>query len=247
MNDRGRLVGVVGTPPADLRAAITDAGSRSCQGDVETVLAAEPDIVVAVGDAAVLSVARAAPDARIVPVDVGHGFRSVPADSVGTAVEHVLEDEFDTQSHPVLRVEHDGEQVARAIADVTLLTADVAHISEYAISAEGDHVAQFRADGVIVATPAGSACYARRVGAPVVAPGTGVGAVAPIAPFATDPDHWILPLGDVRLTVERDETPVTLLADDREVDTVEEGEPVTIAPDATATVAVVPESRPRFP
>ena len=246
MNDEDRLVGIVGTPPTGLQTTITDAGARACEGDAESVLTADPDVVVAVGDAAVLSVARAAPDARIVPVDAGRGFRSVPGESIAAAVEHVLDDEFSTRSYPVLRVEHDGERVAQAVADVTLLTADVAHISEYAITAEGDHVAQFRADGVIVATPAGSPGYARRVGSPVVAPGAGVGSITPIAPFATDPDHWVLPLADVRLTVERDETTVTLLADDRDVATIEKGEPVAITPDGSATVAVVPESRPRF-
>lgn len=246
MNDGEPLVGVVGDPPAELDATIADVGGRSRAGDVESVLATDPDLVVAIGDAALSRVARSAPAARILPVDAGRGFRSVTAESIADAVKHALLDDAETQSCPVLRVDHDGERVARAVADVSLLTAEVAHISEYAVATGGDHVAKFRADGVVVATPAGSPGYASRVGCPVVDLGTDVGAVAPIAPFATDPDHWTLSLDDLCLTVERDETRVTLVADDREVATVGAAEPVYITPDGTADIAVVPESASHF-
>lgn len=246
MNEGERLVGVVGDPPAELGAAIAEVGGRSREGDAEYVLATDPDLVVAVGDAALFSVARSSPAAPVLPVDVSRGFRSVPGESLDDAIERALLDDAETQSHPVLRVAHDGDRVARAVADVSLLTAEVAHISEYAVAADGNHVGQFRADGVVVATPAGSPGYARRVGCPVVAPGTGVGAVTPIAPFATDPDHWILPLDDLRLTVERDETSVTLVADDREVTTVGKDEPVHVTPDGTVDIVVVPDSASHF-
>lgn len=246
MNEGERLVGVVGDRPPGPDGTITEMGRRVREGDAKSVLASDPDLVVAVGDAALFSIARSSPVPPVLPVDVSRGFRSVPADSVDEAVEHALCDDLETQSYPVLGVEHDGERVARAVADVSLLTAEVAHISEYAVVADGTPVAQFRADGVVVATPGGSPGYARRIGCPVVAPGTGVGAVAPIAPFATDPDHWVLPLDELRLTVERDETEVTLVADDREVATVATGEPVDVAPDESVEIAVVPESVSHF-
>lgn len=246
MNEGEGLVGVVGNPPPGLAGAASDRGWRVNSGEADAVLAADPDLLVAAGDPAVFSVARAAPDPPILAVDAARGFRSVSRDSVDAALEHALEGSLDVQAHPVLRVDHDGQHVAAAVADVSLLTAGVAHISEYAVEATGTRVGQFRADGVVVATPAGSPGYARRVGCPVVTPGTGVGAVAPIAPFATDPDNWILPLDALRLTVERDETPVALVADDREVASVTTDKPVHVEPDGTFRLAVVPESAPHF-
>lgn len=243
MNDGESLVGVVGDSMPDLSATIADAGGRSCADDIESVMATDPDFIVAVGTDALLGVARLAPTAPILPVEAGRGFRSVPRDSLDDAIEHLLDGVAETESAPVLSVDHDGEAIARAVADVTLVTSEVAHISEYRVQAAGTHVSQFRADGIVVATPAGSTGYARRVDCPVVAPETGVSAVAPIAPFATDPDHWVLPLDGLRLTVERDETAVTLLADDREVATVAEGEPVDVRADGTAVIAIIPESQ----
>ena len=245
MSDGDRLVGVVGDAPASVDDAIADAGARVRRGDVEAVLAADPDRLLAVDEPAFLAVARAAPEVPVLPVDAGRGFRSVPRASLADAIGHALEEDVATETHPVLRVEHGG-RVERAVCDVSLLAAEVAHISEFGVGAGEEPVARFRADGVVVATPGGSPGYARRLDCPVVAHGTGVGVVAPIAPFATDPDHWVLDLDDLRLTVERDETAVTLLADDRDVATVPRGETVSISRDGTVTVAVVPESRPRF-
>lgn len=246
MNEGERLVGVVGDPPAGLAAALSDRGWRVDEGGADAVLAADPELVVAVGDTALFTVARRSPAAPILPVDASRGFGAVPGDSADAAVEEALADGATRQTHPVLGVTLDGERVARAVADVSLLTAEVAHISEYTVGMAGTHVETFRADGIVVATPAGSPGYARRIDCPVVAPGTDVGAVAPIAPFATDPDNWVLPLEKLRLTVVRDETEVALLADDREVATVDTGDPVHVGTAGTFQVAVVPESESHF-
>ena len=54
--------------------------------------------------------------------------------------------------------------------------------------------------------------------------------VVPVAPFATDADRLVLPLDGVALGVERDETPVELLADGRTERDVEIGDPVDLLP-----------------
>lgn len=235
-------VGVVGEHPG-VTEAVAAAGGRSLVGDAEDVLAGDPGAVVAVGEPAVLALARAGVDVPVLPVGAGRGVRSVPGEAAPRAVERLLAGEWTAVEHPVLVARPAG---VRALMDLMLVTAEPARISEFTVRAGDEPVASFRADGVVVATPAGSAGYAGAAGGPVVAPGTGVVAVVPVAPFATDADHWVLPPGEVALTVARDDAPVELLADDRTVGEVDPGVPVTLPRDGVVTVAVVAGSRPFY-
>ena len=238
-------VGVVGERAVErVATAVADAGGTPETGDLDTVLASEPDALVTVGEDALSALAARSdlPETPVLPVGSGRGVRSVPRSAVDDAVNALVDGRGETTPYPVLGVHVGDRHQARALADVTLLTAEPARISEYAVTTDGTTVAQFRADGVVVATPVGSHGYARRVDAPVVAHDTGVAAVAPIAPFATDADHWILDLDSITLRVERDEVPVELLADDRRVDGIDPGVPVSLSVVDTLSVLSVPES-----
>jgi NAD+ kinase len=156
---------------------------------------------------------------------------------------------YPTISHPILSVnrgsaieqddadleesENNGDERVYALADVTLVTAEPARISEYTIASSDERVTSVRADGVVVATPAGSYGYAHDAGGPRIAPETGVGAVVPIAPFSITGDHWVLSLSDIRLTVERDDAPVDLFVDGRRVGTVSPEDTVSLTPVST--------------
>lgn len=225
-----------------LMSAVAAAGATPVP--VDAVAAADADVaaVVATGERAVCATCCGCPPGPILPVDAGAGFRSVAADEVEPAVKRLLAGEWGALAHPVVAVTDD----ARAVADVTLVTAPTARISEYSIWTDGTRVASVRADGVTVAFPAGSGGYARAAGGPTVAPGTGVAAVVPIAPFATDPDHWVLPIDGVSLTVERDEAAVELVVDGQRAARVEPGVALALSRVGTARTAVVPESRPFF-
>lgn len=237
-------IGVVGGTSAVARAVAT-AGGKPHDAPAADVVAADPDAVVAVGEAALLETVRAGASVPTLAVDAGRALRSTPANELSHAIERLLVGGFDTVEYPVLEVSS-SLGTARALLDVMLVTAEQARISEYRVWTGDDRVATFRADGVVVATPAGSQGYARSCDGPVVNPGTGVAAVVPVSPFATDRDAWVLPQDAVELAVERDETPVELLADDRTVGTVDPGRSVRLAPCDTLQVAVVPESLPFF-
>jgi len=241
----GPVVGVVGPPEADVERAVREAGGLPRAGPATTV-SAESDSVVAVGEPAVLSVARATPDVPVLPVAAGRGVRSVSRGDVDEAVAALVDGEFATETHPVVGAGVADRTSARALQDVMLASAEPAQISEYTVRAGGERVARFRADGVVVATPAGSPGYARATGGPVVPPEAGVATVVPVSPFSTDIDHWAVPLSEVTLAIERDETDVQLVADDRVVGPVDREELVRITPTAHVEFAVVPASRSCF-
>ncbi|MFC4449690.1 ATP-NAD kinase [Halorussus aquaticus] len=166
---------------------------------------------------------------------------------LSSALDALLAREFDTDSRTLLAVTVDGERVGPALADVMLITAEPARISEYAVRSRGERVARFRADGVVVSTPTGSLGYGRNAGGPLLEPGSGVVGVVPVAPFAVNVDHWVLSADrPVTLTVERDEGEVSLLLDDRTVRRVSPHTAVEVVEDGSLDVVRVTESRPFF-
>jgi len=233
-------LGVVGDPAVADR--LREAGSTVVEGDLDSV--PTTDRVVAVGQSAVRAVATADTAPLVLPVAAGRGVRAVTRESVPAAVAGL--DAARTESHPLVDVSVAGSDVGTAVFDATLVTAEAARISEYAVETATDSIGQFRADGVTVAAPAGSPGYARRVGGPVVAPADSMGVVAPIAPFHTNPDHWLVPLDGLSVSVERDEATVTLYADGQQRATVACGESVRFRRRGTMRVAVVDESISRF-
>lgn len=198
--------------------------------DLDLDLDLDPDVdaLVTVGESAFLEVAGRSPSVPIVPIGAWAGPFGVSGteSALATAFAALAAGEGRPVDHPVVAARLDGEPVARAVTDVTLMTSDPARISEYALYAGGDPVASFRADGVVTATPLGSYGYARAVGGPVLGAGTGV-AVVPVAPFATRTDSWVFSL-DVAVSVERDDSEVSLYADDRAVRPLSPGDRVTV-------------------
>ena len=233
-------VGVVGDPAVADR--LREAGVAVTTGTVDSVPTAER--VVAVGRPAVRAVAAADTDPLVLPVAAGRGVRSVARESVTAAVAGL--DEADTEHHPLFDVSVAGVDAGKAVFDVTAVTVEAARISEYAVETTADTVGQFRADGVALATPSGSPGYARRIGGPVLAPADSVGVVAPIAPFQTNPDHWVVSLDGLSISVERDEATVALYVDGDEVATVACGETARLRQSRSLRVAVLGESRSRF-
>lgn len=235
------VVGVVGD---DVSSAVAEAGVEPLYGTPTAVLDADPTAVIATGASALSRLVDAGVSCPVVPVDVP-GLRAVPRTAVTHAVTALLDGRYETTSVPVVVAESPlGE--TRALFDVMVVASEPARISEYTIRSRGDRVATLRADGVVAATPSGSGGYARRAGGPVIAPELSAVTVVPVAPFSTDAGHWVVPTDELTLTVERDETAVELLADDRTVGEVESGGSVHLSGGQPLAVAVVPASDARF-
>lgn len=233
-----------GDPSADDPSS-GDAAVDATAADAASLDAATLDAIVAVGQRAVADVAATAPSAPIVPVDAGAGIRSVPTSAVDAIPAAIRAGDWATEIHTPLSVAVGDDVVGTATYDVTLVTAEAAHISEYAVVVDGDGLDRTRADGVVVATAAGSTDYARRVDAPVVAPETGV-AVAWIAPFRTDPDRWVVRPSTLSIRIEREEAAVDLYCNDRGMGSVAPDEVVSLSPAAPVTVAVLDVARGRY-
>ena len=149
-------------------------GRGQAGGDVVTgPRATEADVVVAVGDRALATLAATGTSTPVLPVETGFDCRATasrPESSGCSPVQTRLVHARCSRSKP--RAER-----SRAVFEVALTAAEPATMPAFSVAAatEGsdrlDYVARFRADGVAVATPAGSGGYARAAGGPVVVPG----------------------------------------------------------------------------
>lgn len=216
---------------ADVVETVRAAGGVAGTATAETV--AGTDLVIAPAGDAIAALATADVATPILPIT--DGLRPETA-------ERLLDGQYTVTERPLVAVETDGG-IAHALSDVTLATAAAATISEFSLDRpnRSTPIARFRADGVVVTTPAGSRGYAHAAGGPIVAAGSDVLTAVPISPFATDPDHWVVPLADLSLTVERDDADVELLVDGRTVETVDPGAPVELARAGTLPVVSLPD------
>jgi NAD+ kinase len=238
MSEDAARVGVVGAE----RSAVDAPPGVTLTGDSAGV-----DAVVAVGESALLD-SRSA-DAPILPVDAGAGVRSVPRGDLPAALSSVAAGDWSRWTTTALSVSVGGDHVTEALFDAMVVTEAPAHISEFTVETPRDRLGQFRADGVLLASAPGTAGYAKRVDAPVFEPELPVGAVVPVAPFATRLDHWVVDTDRdpvLTVTVERDEAAVELLADDRTLGEIPPRTPLTVSPGRRWTFCRVPESRSAF-
>jgi NAD+ kinase len=221
------------TPSAsDIETALADH-----QRSFSVVESGAADLLVAVGVDGLRAAGETAASSPILSVglDAACSLSTSDPATVADAVARVAAESVDAVpavTHRPLQLAA-GESTAMAVADCMLLTTQPARISEYAVTTGETPLTEFRADGVVVATPIGSGSYARAAGGPRLAPGSGV-AVVPIAPFATQADSWVVQ-PPLTLTVERD-TDVTVFADDRRLTsggteisvTVTQGSPLSV-------------------
>lgn len=224
-----------------LERATADTGATVVSGSATAVLERSPSFVVCLGQEALTAVVHEGITVPVLPIDVGPGLHSVTGDRLHDTLEAVFAGDGCECQYPLLCVESESIRKSntgpiRACFDVALLTEEPARISEYSVRSRGNQLAQFRADGVVVATPQGSHGYATAAGGPLIAPGLDALAVVPVAPFVTRTQQWIVPNDDLELTVERDEGPVSLQVDDRTLETVTMGSTVSITADESLTV-----------
>ena len=138
-----------------------------------------PDIVITLGgDGTLLSAARAfaALEVPLLGVNLGSlGFLTeVPLSEIYTTLEAWLAGNGILDRRSLMHTEllREGRVFRRwdALNDVVLAKGAISRIGEYAIELDGQFVARFRADGIIVSTPTGSTAYTLAANGPILMP-----------------------------------------------------------------------------
>jgi NAD+ kinase len=125
-------------------------------------------------------------------------------------------------------VETRGESLP-ALNDAVIGRATLSRAIQLAVDVEGIRIADYRCDGVIVASATGSTAYALSAGGPILAPESSDIIVVPVAPHLAAQHAVVLPKGEtVRVTLEPGQEAV-LSVDGQHDITLVEGDSVTVS------------------
>ena len=171
------------------------------------------------GDGTLLRGARLL-DGRRVPVlgiNLGRlGFLTAcSAEDMPQALERLASGEF--QAEPRMRLEGrvfdlSGEQRERwaAVNDIVLHKGGFARVVQMRVSVNGEIIAVYAADGIVVATPTGSTAYSLSAGGPVVVPTVDSIVLTPISAHALAIRPLVLP-PTAEIAVQAEDGPEELL------------------------------------
>ncbi len=144
------------------------------------------------GDGTLLSAARAVAHegVPILAVNLGSlGFLTeVPLNELYAALEAVDRGDCPVEERSVLdcRLVRNEECIARnfALNDVVVNKSAISRLVEFDLYIDNNFVFQYKADGVIIATPTGSTAYSLAAGGPVLMPSVDAFVVTPVCPHS---------------------------------------------------------------
>ncbi len=165
---------------SEVEAALTQAGlewvryPESAQGDIAVSWG---------GDGTFIDCVRLLGNLPVMGVNSGRlGFlANVSRDGMAGAFEALRDGKYDVEERVLLEVDWNNSEHTTAFNDFTIQRGGTGMISIEAFI-DGELVATYWGDGVIVSTPQGSTAYSLSVGGPVIAPGCGCFLISPIAP-----------------------------------------------------------------
>jgi NAD+ kinase len=179
-------------------------------------LGAACDIAIVVGgDGTMLGIARqlARHNTPLVGINQGRlGFiTDIALGEYEQALAPILAGEYTEEHRAMLEggVRRDGATIFESVAlnDVIVSRGATAGMVELRIAIDGEFVANWRADGLIIGSPTGSTAYALSAGGPILHPGIAGWALVPIAPHDLSNRPIVVPDGgeiEIEIVAARD-------------------------------------------
>lgn len=149
-------------------------------------------VIVLGGDGTLLNAARLTSEVQVpvFGVNVGHlGFLTeVETDGLFPAIEKFLAGDYELEQRMLIQasVERNNEQIGNFLAlnDFVITRGTFARIIDLSIFVDKQHVTDYVADGIIIATPTGSTAYSLSAGGPIIEPLLESICITPICPHS---------------------------------------------------------------
>ncbi len=174
------------------------------------------------GDGTFLSAVRWIGDQQtpIIGVKFGEvGFLAeTTEDRLCEVAEGILADQFATRPQMRLQIQalRGGVEIAResAFNDVVINKGALARLARIRTHIDGQFLTDYRADGLIVATPTGSTAYSLAAGGPIIHPSVPGILITPICPFTLTNRPLMVPdSAEIKIQLAEDTSDIMLTCD----------------------------------
>jgi NAD+ kinase len=226
-----------------IAARIEEAGGM----EWKTLAASSDMIVVFGGDGTMLRVARCVCEFNIPILGINIGglgyLTEVYLDEMLPALERILDGNFRTEKRMMLdvAVTRQGRPVGEGIVlnEMVINRDNLSRIVELETAVNERHLATFKADGLIIATPTGSTAYSLSAGGPIIFPEQESMILNPICAHTLTNRPVVLPEGVVvKVILWTKETGATLTLDGQVSFTLRTGDAVEVRKSRFVTILV---------
>jgi NAD+ kinase len=212
-------------------------------------------LVVLGGDGTLLGVARnmSPLPVPVLGVNLGKlGFLTETAlGDLEAVLNDVLDGNFEVEERMMLQVQvlRGRKTIASStlLNDVVINKSALARILELDVRIDGQFVAIYHADGLIVATPTGSTAYSLSAGGPIVLPGLKAFCITPICPHALTNRPLVVPDSvSIQVTLESQSPDVYCTMDGQIGLPLKAGDRLKVRRSATSLPLILPQPRNYF-
>ena len=160
--------------------------------DLENEKNKDLDILIALGgDGTILRAARAIEkfEIPILAVNIGHlGFLStIELSQLDDAMKDLIENKFHIDDRMMIKcslINRKEDRYCTSLNDIVVSKDTLSRAINYQIYIDDTFYIEYKADGIIVATPTGSTAYSLSAGGPIIHPKLNAMAITPICPIS---------------------------------------------------------------
>jgi NAD+ kinase len=184
--------------------------------DGQTLSEMKPDILITIGGDGTVLWALQRTDSKLFCINAGVlGFLTeVSPDNAIESLKRILDGDYIIDKRARLKTILNGERLYDSINEAVIHTSHVAKMRHFEIMVDDNLLSDIRADGMIIATPTGSTCYAMSVGSPLIDPRVNAFVIAPIAPFKLSARPYVVPIeSEITIKLLEPERPCVLVLD----------------------------------